>query len=89
MRSVSVRGGRGRTTAGTTGTAATETGGTRGTTGSGRNTEGPLTGERNLLHLYFMSRNQMRKYFVDTVREDVLTVVRDTEVNDVIGEIRI
>ena len=57
MRSVSVRGGRGRTTAGTTGTAATETGGTRGTTGSGRNTEGPLTGERNLLHLYFMSRN--------------------------------
>ena len=31
----------------------------------------------------------MRKYFVDTVREDVLTVVRDTEVNDVIGEIRI
>ncbi len=31
----------------------------------------------------------MRKYIVDTVREDVLTVVRDTEVNDVIGEIRI
>ena len=31
----------------------------------------------------------MRKYFVGIVREDVLTVVRDTEVNndDVIGEI--
>ena len=28
-----------------------------------------------------MTRNKMRKYFIGIVREDVLTVVRDIEVN--------
>ena len=63
MRSGSVRGGRGQSTAGTTGTAATETGETRGTTGSGRTTGGPLTGKKKHSAFIFHDKKYNEKIF--------------------------
>ena len=63
MRSGSARGGRGRSTAGTTGTAATETGGTRGTTENARITGGPLTGQKRHSAFIFHDKKLNEKIF--------------------------